>query len=138
MASRPAVAVGFTAALVLAVSVGSTSASTTSTGVCHELPSRLQTLCTGPGVTCATKSDAHSRWEAVLATEPTNAQAENMAKLATARGFGSMHIETDGRCSNGNGVYEVAQARFLSRAAALAVVTKAKAAGFANARTEES
>ena len=83
-------------------------------------------------------SDAHSRWEAVLATEPTLAGAEKQAKLATARGFGSMHIEKDVQCSNGYGVYEVAQARFLSHAAAQVVVAKAKAVGFTNARTEDS
>ena len=139
MTGKLAVACGFTSALLLAISVGSVSAGTTaSTGVCRELPAQLQSLCTGPGVTCVTKDDDHSRWEAVLATEPTMAQAEKMAKLASARGFGSMHIEKDVQCSNGYGVYEVAQARFLSRAAALAVVVKAKAAGFPNARTEDS
>ena len=89
-------------------------------------------------MTCVKKSDAHARWEAVLATEPTMAQAEKWAKLASARGFGSMHIEQDAHCSNGYGVYEVAQARFLSFAAAHAVVVKAQAAGFANARSEDS
>ena len=112
MTRKLAVAIGFTA-VVLALSVGSVSATATSTGVCSELPTQLQSLCTGPGVTCVKHPDAHSRWEAVLATEPTMAQAEKWATLATTRGFGSMHIEKDVHCSNGNGVYEVAQARFL-------------------------
>ena len=139
MRGKLAVAVGFTVAIVVALAVGSpVSGAATSANVCRELPAQLQSLCTGPGVTCVTKDDDHSRWEAVLATEPTMAQAEKMAKLASARGFGSMHIEKDVRCSNGYGVYEVEQAGFLSRAAALVVVVKAKAAGFANARTEDS
>ena len=38
---------------------------------CAELAPSLRSKCEGPGVTCTTQSDAHSRWEAVLGTEPT-------------------------------------------------------------------
>lgn len=105
---------------------------------CGELPAKLRSLCDGAGVTCVTTPDDHGRWEAVFATEPTMAHAEAEARLASARGFGDLHIEKDVQCSNGYGVYEVSQARFLTRAAALELVKKAKAAGFANARTEDS
>jgi hypothetical protein len=89
-------------------------------------------------VTCTTLEDAHSRWEAVLATEPTMARAEKMAKAATAAGFGAMHIEKDVQCSNGYGVYEVAKSRFLSHADAATLVAQAKERGFRFARTEDS
>jgi hypothetical protein len=105
---------------------------------CGELPTSLRHACDGRDVTCTANPDRHSRWEAVLATEPTMGHAKDQLKRAVAKGFGTMHIEIDVRCSNGAGVYEVSQARFLSRTQAAEVVAKAKAAGFANARTEDS
>jgi hypothetical protein len=105
---------------------------------CTELPGALRSVCVGPGVHCTVASDAHRRWETVFGTEPTRAQAEVTAKLAEKRGFGSMAIEADVRCSNGKGVYEVARARFTSHATAAALASQAKSKGFPNARTEDS
>ena len=105
---------------------------------CGELPAALRSACVGPGVTCSVKADAHERWEAVFATEATLAHAEVSLALARKRGLDPAGIETDVRCSNGAGVYEVGKPGFKSRAAAAALVAKAKAAGFSNARTEDS
>ena len=106
--------------------------------VCGELPPTLRSLCGGPGVTCTPLSDKHARWEAVFATQPTKSRAQTWLARAKAHGFSPVSIEVDTRCSNGYGVYEVATARFMSRTAARALVNKAKAAGFPNARTEQS
>jgi hypothetical protein len=127
-------------AAVAALGAGTVLATTAQSASvrCGELPAQLRSLCDGAGVTCVTNEDAHARWEAVFATEPTMAHAEAKARLASVRGFGAMHIEKDVQCSNGFGVYEVSQARFTSRAAALELVRKAIAAGFTNARTEDS
>jgi hypothetical protein len=138
MLGRLVVAFGVLSAALVVAGAGSSFGAVRSGDVCRELPAQFRSLCTGPGVTCTTLSDAHSRWEAVLATEPTMAHAENMANAATAAGFGAMHIEKDVQCTNGYGVYEVAQARFHSQADAAAVVAQAKAVGFNFARTEDS
>jgi len=103
-----------------------------------ELPAKLRSACDGPGVTCVASSDHHSRWDTVLATEPIMANAQTKAAVAVACGFGTMNIEKDVQCSNGARVYEVARARFMSHAAAAELVARAKTAGFANARTEDS
>jgi hypothetical protein len=105
---------------------------------CGELPASLRHACDGKNVTCKAKPDDHRRWEAVIATEPTMGHARDQLRRALAKGFGTLHIEVDVRCSNGAGVYEVSQARFLTRTQAAEVVAKAKAAGFPNARTEDS
>ena len=138
MLGRLLLAIGALSAAFVVAGAGSSFGAVRSGDVCRELPAQFRSLCTGPGVTCTTLSDAHSRWEAVLATEPTMAHAEKMAQAATAAGFGAMHIEKDVQCSNGYGVYEVAQARFHSQADAAAVVAQAKARGFRFARTEDS
>jgi hypothetical protein len=106
--------------------------------VCKELPPGLRHLCGGPNVSCTPLSDQHARWEAVFATEPTNAKIEKWLARAKDKGFSRAKIEVDTRCSNGNGVYEVATGRFLSRTAALALVTQLKSDGFPHARTEDS
>jgi hypothetical protein len=106
--------------------------------VCHELPAKLQSLCGGPDVTCTPLADAHARWEAVFATEPTMARAQTRLARAQAAGFAPVRIEHDTTCSNGYGVYEVATSRFTTRAAALELVSRAVASGFPHARTEES
>jgi hypothetical protein len=136
----PVLAVIVVALAVAAFGAGSLSAATlvSSASRCGELPAQFRSLCEGAGVTCLVREDAHSRWEAVFATEPTMAKAENKARLAVARGFGAAKIEKDVQCSNGYGVYEVVRARFMSQAAAAGLVANAKAVGFANARTEDS
>jgi hypothetical protein len=119
--------------------VGAAAASARTTGnPCGELPAPGRSLCVGPGVHCIVKPDAHRRWETVIGTEPTKAHAEATAKKAIAKGFGPIGIEADVRCSNGNGVYEVARARFTTRAAAVALAAHARAKGFGNARVEDS
>lgn len=106
--------------------------------VCGELPVPLRSSCGGVGVTCTPLSDSHKRWEAVYATEPTRAKAKLWARRVEAKGVGPFHIEQDTRCSNGKGVYEVSKARFLSHAAAAALVAKLLGLGFPHARTEDS
>jgi hypothetical protein len=126
-------------AAVAAFSAMAVSAATRSVTVrCAELPASLRSACAGPGVTCKVKPDDHGHWEAVYATEPTMAKAQKMLELAKARGFHDLDIETDVQCSNGAGVYEVGKASFTSHAQAAALVASAKAAGFPNARTEDS
>ena len=115
-----------------------TRAASSATPHCGELPTKLRSLCEGPGVTCVKHEDSHSRWEAVFATEAFMSNAKKAAKRAADLGFGKMAIEVDVKCSNGAGVYEVARARFLTLAGAVALVNKARAAGFINARTEDS
>jgi hypothetical protein len=105
---------------------------------CAELPKSLQSQCTGKGVTCVARKDHHERWEAVFATEPRKTTATARMAAVKAKGFSKVHVEADVKCSNGAGVYEVAWSRFTTRAAAAALVAKAKAAGFTNARVEES
>jgi len=121
---------------VVVIAPGLSSAQTPR--VCGELPKSLRSLCGGPGVTCTPLEDETAHWEAVFATEPTKARAQKWLARAKAHGFNPVKIEADTTCSNGYGVYEVATARFTSRANARAVVNKAKAAGFPNARTEQS
>jgi|SRR5579871_4981801 len=135
------VAIGLAAVVAvaaLAVVGGAAASRTDASSPCGELPAQLRSMCGGPGVTCTAHQDKHTRWEVAFATEPTMAKATGAAKLAIQRGFGWMPIEKDTVCSNGSGVYELAHARFHTRAAAVKLLQQAKAAGFTFARTEES
>jgi hypothetical protein len=66
------------------------------------------------------------------------AKAQATKKRVSQLGLGPAAIETDVRCSNGHGVYEVARARFVSPKGAVALRAQARAKGLSGARTEDS
>jgi hypothetical protein len=104
---------------------------------CSELLPHSRHLCEGPGVTCSSKPDDHVRWEAVFATEPTLAGADQWRRTAENVFSEVLKIEGDVRCSNGYGVYEVGLT-FGSRAEAARLVEQWRQVGFTAARVEPS
>ena len=132
------VALTLGAAMCCAAAVSGGAVARNAGNPCSELAASARSACVGPGVTCKVHGDAHKRWETVFGTEPTMAKASKTKERAAKAGFGPLAIEADVRCSNGAGVYEVARARFTSRAGAAALAAQARAKGLSGARTEDS
>jgi hypothetical protein len=135
-ARRVAMVIGV-ALCCLAAGAGAAAARTTA-NPCTELPAGARSVCEGPDVHCTVKEDAHKRWETVFGIESTMVKAQGIKKRALALGYGPVGIEADVRCSNGHGVYEVAQNRFRSFAGAAALARQARSHGLSGARTEDS
>jgi hypothetical protein len=98
------------------------------------LASAISANAAKPPLNCGAKPDKHQMWEVVYRTEPTLAKAKaTLARAEKAHFNFKSSIEVES-CT----AYEVATARFPSKASAQKHLNQVRAKGFRQAHLEES